>query len=459
MALAYLGALFVPSLAPRIARAEKAIPQADIQANERVPLALHIIAPTKDVLGVSFNTIDGQVDRILARDEATDLRPKLLTEEYTNVDQSCTTRSDKLTCYVERVWDYDPASPKIRYEEHGSYLLASELLAALKKDNPRPPSSFLAVITAVKQADGSARLTALLVDTESAIQAVHEAVKDGKYQTKRDELENTIAQYSVKRTAPPKKIASGDVKMVEAKMDEYLEELFTVEFRPAFEEKGHWGPYGRIELQGAQAGLEIEIDDRKIGATKSTRTLIGTVLPGDREIKLSLPGYIEDKKHVKVEKQQTSVLVMHLQKQPDEIATTLNRTVFWSGVALAAIGTAVTTFALVKASNPGYHVVCLSKDGSTNGCGSSEWLNFNAPTKDAPLSLTDNPNGSGLPIAPLGYSLAGAGVAWAVTTALFADDETYPFIEVGVGIAVFLASFILSTELNGKNCVGNSNCK
>ena len=59
----------------------------------------------------------------------------------------------------------------------------------------------------------------------------------------------------------------------------------------------------------------------------------------------------------------------------------------------------------------------------------------------------------GIALAPLGYSMAGAGATWALTTAIVNEDDTMPWIEIASGAVVFLASFLISTALDGVNPV------
>jgi hypothetical protein len=426
----------------------------DLEAKERSPITLHVIAPTKEVIasvpernlpGVTTFDVRAIAEKVLR--ERTDFTVRLFEDAAIS---RCDSRSDKLTCFVEQVWDYDPSSSKLK-DEDGRYKRFGEVIDALKADQPK--SSFLVVISSIGQPDGSSRLTPVLLDTNGALLLIHEAVVNGKYEkpADRDELEGKISQFSIKASPPPKRVLHESI-------DPYLRELFLETFRPYFEQSGNWEPFGEIELQVAESGLVIEIDNNTIGQTKAGRTVIGQVRPGERTVRLTLPGYLPAQSQVKVEAQKRSVLAMHVDKLPNEVAKAANKALLWGGVAVAVVGAAITGYALKEALSPGQRVICLHPEGSTEGCGSAEFVRFGAKSKDDPPSLTVNPNGRGLPIAPLGYSLALAGTAWFMSSALFAEDDSLPIVEFVAGAATFLAAFILSIELNGSNCVGQVSC-
>src|SRR5215472_11770169 len=75
VALVYSPGLLVPNLWPRLAHAEGEAKTADIQANERVPLAVHIIMPTKEIVGLTSKDLIGAAATILAKGDATDFQP------------------------------------------------------------------------------------------------------------------------------------------------------------------------------------------------------------------------------------------------------------------------------------------------------------------------------------------------------------------------------------------------
>ena len=64
-----------------------------------------------------------------------------------------------------------------------------------------------------------------------------------------------------------------------------------------------------------------------------------------------------------------------------------------------------------------------------------------------------SPNGSGPPIAALGYSLLAMGATWSLGAILFDSDQRMPWYELAAGIAIFGASMLLSYALDGQNAV------
>lgn len=443
-ALVYAAVLAFP---PRSARAE-ALP-VDIAVNERAPISLLIIAPTKDIA----STTRSEINRLAAAalENKTNLKLDLFDQ---GAIQDC---EGKLTCFVEVVRsDYDLKKLALHREDSpGRLKHFSEIRVMLRSATP-PPPRFLAIISSTRQADGSDRLIPVLIDTDDALSYIHEANERGKRGNlqEREALENKIAQFSVRASPPPKRVAAGQI-------DQFLRQLFLEEFRPELERAGSWEPYGQIALEIAQPGLEIELDSRRIGTTRpGGRTVIGAIMPGERTIRLFSPEFLPAERPVSVVRGKTALLSVNMQRQPKQLARATRTGMFWGGIATALIGAGVTAYAIKQASSPAWVPFCIRSAGEP--CqGSSEFLRAGAPGAGDRVAPDQNPNGSSFfRLAPLGYSLAGMGLTWSATSALMGDQDSFPVLEIGLGVIVFVASMALSAAFDGKNevCQAHPNC-
>jgi len=103
----------------------------------------------------------------------------------------------------------------------------------------------------------------------------------------------------------------------------------------------------------------------------------------------------------------------------------------WSGAGLAAAGTAVLTYSLLHSEDPqllpcpGGECAGVGRTFSTFGGGES-----------------------GILIAPLGYSLIGAGAAFSLGTLLYGEEWEMPWIQIAAGVLVGGASYAISAALN-----------
>jgi hypothetical protein len=436
--LVYVSALFAPA---RFANAADSSPtrEPDYVDAVRKNIQLVLITPTKKKFGQRpLADVVGMANSALRKD--TNLQAVLFGEE-------CDSSAYTFTCLVKVVRD-DYTANLDKDQFHLDNNRANPLkhwgeIRALLEERPNKPAKFAAVISAVYQADGSMRLLPVLIDTDDALQRIHDANERNKSSEQEQEaLETAIGQYSAKSRPAPKIIKD------ESELEDVIRAIFLVDFRPAFEEAGFWSPYGSIEVDVDQAGLEIEIDGHKIGATKPTgRTVIGQVTAGERTLKLSSPLFIEAKQPVHIKSGETSVVSLSVERVPNAFARTSRSILTWGGVGVTAVGLSILGYAIAK-GNGAPEVVCLRTPGAT--CGTrSEWYKFGeGPTGAA----TGDPTASTpIPAAPLGYSLGAMGLTWTISTLLVEDRDSLPWIELCSGLAAFLASLAISKIADGQN--------
>ncbi|MCK6547773.1 carboxypeptidase-like regulatory domain-containing protein [Myxococcota bacterium] len=442
VALVYLAALVA---APVRAHAdESGAPKPDIDVRVRVPVALMVITPTGKIGSSDTSNIIRIADAALA--ETTDLQVKPYD------DPGC---RGKPTCYVESVRsDYLSRLATFRDDEDPSrFKPFGEVKSVLKGLTP-PAPHYLVVLSSSRQADGSDRLSTLLLDTDEALGYIHEANERNERRDaeKEEALEDRIVQYA-KRASPAPLVVKKDEQV-----EGYIRELFQSEFRDELEKAGHWQPYGHVVVEVSEPGLEIELDGAKIGTTKPGRTVLGNVTPGDRTLRISRAGFLTAEQRVTVRTGETATVEIAVAREPQQVARTMRTGMFWGGIATAAAGVAITALAISAASSSDRTVVCIH-NGS--GCpGSAEFIKLGAGTDPLTDVTADPSEGKVIPLAPLGYSLIGAGATWSLSSVI-GDQDSLPIVELGLGLGLFAASLFASMALDGSNpiaCGQDSAC-
>jgi hypothetical protein len=230
-------------------------------------------------------------------------------------------------------------------------------------------------------------------------------------------------------------------------------EALIQELRSTLLPQGRWLATGNVQLNTPVDGAEIVLDGRNIGATEGGPLRLSGVQAGRRTVRLSHPDFEPFEQAVEVSPGSEPILMAELQQKPSGTAIVANEVLFWSGVATFVAGTAILTVSLVDQGD--YAVGCIYPEGgSTEACSTNQFAAPGAPSSPGP---NDNPNGTGLPLAPLGYSLMGMGAVWSLGTALFGDDHTFPWVELVSGATAFAASMAISLAANGDNAVCRRN--
>lgn len=443
VALFYVFVLVVPRGAYA---ADDKKPQWDITLKYRVPMALIVLTPTGKIGEYSSNGIVGAAAPVL--EENTNLQ----LEDVGRTGKDVNPCKGRLVCFVETVRsDYDPARSDLHADDNPKQLKPwSEVRRVLNNAKETPPR-FLAVLSSTRQADGRDRLSGVLIDTDAALDFIHRA-NDRKERTdpkKEEELEDRIAQYAVRASPAP-----SNVSKIE-EIDRALYKMFTEDFRPAFEEGKNWAPYGSIEIESDQPNMAILFDggNDPIGLTRAGKTTIGRVPPGDHTLRLTKPEFLLMEQGVSVERGQVAKVTMNPVREAKTGVRATRQVVFWTGIATGVAGAAVLALSIQRASDSRYSVICLSSAANDDCDGTGEFLEAGGPPMPGWGDSITTGKASGLPLAPLGYSLMAGGAAWALTTAFLNDDDTMPWIEIAAGAVVFLASFFTSYYVDGQNAV------
>jgi len=156
-------------------------------------------------------------------------------------------------------------------------------------------------------------------------------------------------------------------------------------------------------VKSALADAELELDGKAAGVTCRGTTLLSGVKSGTRRL------LARDRRGRTIELALAVPRSGALEVSTFDVADDrpwLRDATLWSGVALAAGGTALTVYAL---SASGDRVLC-PLPGATPECGRAEFTSF---------------GGGRLPIAPLGYGLIAAGATWALGALVFERDEPW----------------------------------
>jgi len=391
--------------------------EATVDVAERVPLALVLSTPK----GASLRTSWSDVIRTTADsiEQSTDFDVDLVTAPFDRCE-------GRLACIVRMVRpDYD------RDRLRGSDGLLEPFDRYLERLDAHAYPRFLVyiVIIATPNAD---RVGGLLLDTDEALRLIHTADRrDADWQ---EAVEAEIKDRAVRATT----------RFVELRGVQHasrtMEEIFTRDLRAAFEEAGHWQPYGALILEGPLDNAEVELDGRSIGRGSGQRTRFEGVRAGSRTLTVRHP----DRAPYEIAVVIPRAGVVTLEYDAERLITggPATTAVTWSGVGLAAVGAIITGVSLaLAASSP--RVVCPLPDGaSRKSCGTgSEWKT---------LTATDggDPNPSGLLAAPLGLSLIGAGGSFAIGGAL-SDGPDFPWIPVVVGVVLGGVTYGVAAALDG----------
>lgn len=391
-----------------------------ITLSQRVPFAFILNTPTGAVANTSSSEIIRQVSDLLRRDTSFALQ-----EIEAEVVRTC---RGQLTCLVRAVRrDYERAAltradkTVLPYREHVRRL----------RDEDRAYPRYLLLLSNVTVPDRPDRLSALLLDTDVALGLFHDA--DRSVATWRDDVEAEVATNAARGAPVRQEIRDAGATR------RFLEDLFRRTYARVFQDTGHWQPYGQLDIETDVPDLEIVLDGTTVGTTQVGVTRLARVLPGTRNLILRHPSYAPFENAVSVRKGEAILVAA----DPDRVTSApIARTaVFWSGVVFAAVGAALTTYAIARADGS-VRTVCFD-DAVCEG------NRFVSSTYDPMASFLDPDlaNSGGLPIAPLGLALLGAGGGFSVGIAL-TDERTSPWWAVLAGIVAGGAIYGVSAVAN-----------
>ena len=293
---------------------------------------------------------------------------------------------------------------------------------------------WLVVVSNVAQENAPDKVAVLLVSTKDAVYI--EDLEKGKKTA--DEIDAEINERAVFARPEPSDISSPEAA------NAYFAQVVENDFRKPFNDSGNWNPYGEVELQVEESGIEVKMGDRLIGTTRAGLTRIVDVPPGEYQLLLTHPSYEPFETKVVVSKGERATVTAELTEGASGLNAVLRQSTIWGGAAVAVAGAAITLFAI--ADNPSVSTVCLLPNGAEDCGASSQWRGFGFDDSKAPGF--EDPNG-GIPVAPLGYSLLGMGASWALGTIFLTDADELPWLPLLIGAGVFGLSFGLSVALDG----------
>jgi hypothetical protein len=216
-------------------------------------------------------------------------------------------------------------------------------------------------------------------------------------------------------------IAPEERRQIETQEDVqlFLEGLLEHAWRPGLERLGHWEPYGVIEVSTNQPEAVLRVDESSLGSAKEGLNRIERVRGGSRKLSLQLADFPPFEQTIDVKPGSTTVVEASFQSRvgTNSAARTV---VFWTGIGSAAIGGALL---IVRETSVREAYVCVPAAGCDGDAFEARGL------------------------LAIGTGLAAGGATMALTTLLFGDDSTLPWLQVALGIGIGVLAGVVTTAL------------
>lgn len=323
--------------------------------------------------------------------------------------------------------DYDPSAltapggPRLPYREH---------VRRLKADGVEYPR-FLIVVSNVTLPGRADRLSAVMVDTDVALQLYHDARR--RLPDWEDAVEARVdAGAVVGENATAEVRSADDVRA-------FLDRFMSGSVQERLEETGFWRPYGMVRILSPVQHAAIVWDGRTVGSTGARETLLSQANAGRHEVVLQHPKYDDARAVVTVVAGDT-VDVRLAPRIKEEDLPVGRQVLLWTGAGLLAVGGGLGIYALARQDGDA-RSVCIGAD-----CPSGSSFQTFGYDPDAPPGSDINP--SGVLVGPLGYSLALTGATWSLGT-LLTDEEDFPWWPLLIGLVAGGVSYGLSAALDG----------
>lgn len=394
-------------------------PAKELRVVDRQPLSLCVYYPQKK--GRYASSTDMLKFVSVASSNTTDLEPSSLTDaEITE----CAALTTPVKCFVERI----DATRRAR-----SAATPGEEAARSRRD-------LLLVVAARPSEDGDEELvSAALIDVGTAIDLI-----DKMSNRAPDEVEAKIIERALLARPEPAKVGSSE------DASQFIVRLFERDFREALEKTNHWQPYGMVDIKTNVGPLSVTINDTiPAGVTApSGITRLKGVRIGPTKIGLSGNDDVRPwEQTVEVKSKEITLVTPVFEAAPNSLIPVTNLAVELFGGALFAVGTAFLIHGIL--ADPAGTEVCFSNSGA---CLTDPlWIRFGYASDPNGVQLQQSPNGGGPAIAPLGYSMMGAGLVMGLGTLLFGDDENLPWIQVVAGLALGVTAYTVSEVLDNKS--------
>jgi hypothetical protein len=399
----------------------------ELPVDPGVPAVMLVTSPKGRSPTVSGSEILRMASEMLR--ERTDLR--LLSPEQAELEQGqldLCSGAGRLGCWTRAC---RPDYQRLLLDE----VAADAPFEALKGKLDRTAPAFLFVVLVVPEAKGdnpADRVSWLLIDLEYALRELHQARRSRAAEGTEDAI-FSLAVASV--------MGSHAVSAASQLHDELAKAI--EQFQPLFERAGHWLPYGEIDLVGGGAGHQIEVDGQLVGESGEAGTRLVRVRPGRRAVRLvprvdaALQPFATS---VEVSRDQPARVRADLIPLPGT-SSVLRSVSLWGGLGLVAAGATMVVRAAIPASDPQPVDVCF--EGHCPAQRNGYFRTF------CDLAHPTAPCG-GVMVAPLGFSLVGAGAVWA-GGALMSDptDDGSPWLRMLVGVGLGAVGYGISALASG----------
>ena len=390
------------------------------EVDERTPVAFVLSTPTGRPARVRSSELIRRIDRHLRAD--TNFALQSLSAD---VVQECRGR---LGCLAQKARpDYEPSAlrmpdgRKLPYREHVRRMKARQITY------PR----YLIVVSNVTLPDRPDRISIVLVDTDLALQLLHETRRDRAEW--RDAFEARVDSGAIAGEPATAEVRSAD------EADAFFARYLRRNVRRRLERTGHWRPFGSIRIDTDVQHAAILWDGRTVGSTDRGSTMLTQAKAGPHSLTLQHPDYRDATTEVNVRPGETVNVTISLEAKPQP--SPLGRQVMlWAGVGLVVAGGTLGAYALARQDSDAT-TFCIGRT-----CESGTGFLSSGYTPDADINEDINP--SGVLVGPLGYSLAATGAAWSLGT-LLTDDDEFPWWALVIGVAAGGVSYGLSAALNG----------
>lgn len=192
---------------------------------------------------------------------------------------------------------------------------------------------------------------------------------------------------------------------------------------------GAYGPnaFGAIELHLRHDGYELRVDGQTLsGVGLAPVTRIVRVRPGRRQVEIRHPTLLPEQTTLEVPlngvvKWEPST------HSKDRTPVVVNHVVRWTGVAAVLVGAGFGVYALASSSDTEPH--CLDLGGMcTNTPSTARYVGHGDAAHDEIGSA------SGVRYSSLAFGLGAFGLTAAVSNLLLAEDERYPWLEIGLAL-------------------------
>jgi len=392
-----------------------------IEVGERTPLAFVISSPT----GASARTRTSDLIRLIDDASRRDTGLAIQTIDET-VTKGCRGR---LLCVILRIrTDYEREALR---EPNGRMRPYADHLAMLNERKVGYPKLLLFITNITREGEAD-KLSAQLIDTDRALETYHLASHDGEdWEANVEALINEAAL-----TTPRTEVSD------ETAAETFVQRLFLEHLRPSLEASNMWRPFGQIDITTPIADLSVSLDGASIGITqRGGLTRLTGVRPGTRHVSVEGPDIMPFTADVEVAKGETATLVPELSPKSTDGSKRLRTATLVAGAVAVVAGGVFTGLALATPDSNA-STVCFRGPQSTCESGSELVRSSFDPDR-----LGDQ-NGSGILLAPLGYSLIFAGATWGLGTWFFTEEREVPWLPLLGGLGVGVLSYTLSALLN-----------